>query len=408
MPEGEPSPAAGRSWRRVLRMALPLLLLGLSGCVALPAVSDVGSRPGDRQPEAWQCRPAFPDRDGWYGGDGAYSIRLDDRRTLWLFGDSFASEEEGRRDRIGMTVVLGTTVAVSTCVAEDFRIRYRLKKKDGRFVSSFGADGEWLWPQDPFLAEGRLYIPLVAVRAAPEREGPFKFAVVGHKLARIDDFTAEDPNRWVVEYLDLTPDIPREIQAFATTSVVHWGHVYFYPLYSAIGAEGAVLGNILARIPLDRLAAPARSIQYLHRDGRWDAEPDRRRLKVVLDAAVSELSVRYHPERGEWVAVHMSLENNGDRLLYRTAPALEGPWSAARALVGTIPEVARHSTRYDENNFCYAGKEHREFSRGKDMVVTYVCNSYEDFEKERSFIRRNLFLYRPVVVVVPALPSSPP
>jgi len=36
------------------------------------------------------------------------------------------------------------------------------------------------------------------------------------------------------------------------------------------------------------------------------------------------------------------------------------------------------------------------------MVVTYVCNSYEDFEKVTSFIRRNLFLYRPVVVAVPS------
>ncbi len=38
------------------------------------------------------CLPSFPDRDGWYGGDGAYSILLDDGRTLWLFGDTFVSD----------------------------------------------------------------------------------------------------------------------------------------------------------------------------------------------------------------------------------------------------------------------------------------------------------------------------
>jgi len=448
MPENGPSPAPGRSWRRGLRAALLLLSLWLCGCAILhdgpantvPTVSDHGapastpaaSTPaasvptpgafviapdapvpaaaifpeapgegGSRQTGAAVCLPEFPDRDGWYGGDGAYSIQLDDWRVLWLFGDTFVSEEEGRRDRTGMAVVLGTTVAVSTCAADDFRIRYRLKRKDGKFVSSFG-EGEWLWPQDPFLAAGAIYIPLIAVRAAPEQKGPFKFAVAGHRLARIGDFTGDDPNRWAVDYLDLTPGIPRGIKAFATTSVVHGNHVYFYPLYSETGEGRAVLGNILARIPLDRLAAPARSIQYLHSDGRWDAELDHRRVKVVLEAAVSELSVRYHPERGEWVAVYMSLENNGDRMLYRTAAALEGPWSAAKVLVGTIPEVTRHSPRFDRNNFCYAGKEHREFSRGKNMVVTYVCNSYEDFEKVTSFIRRNLFLYRPVVVAVPS------
>jgi hypothetical protein len=41
-------------------------------------------------PEA-QCLPYFPDKDGWYGGDGAYSIALDKQRTLWLFGDTFVS-----------------------------------------------------------------------------------------------------------------------------------------------------------------------------------------------------------------------------------------------------------------------------------------------------------------------------
>jgi hypothetical protein len=52
---------------------------------------------------------------------------------------------------------------------------------------------------------------------------------------------------------------------------------------------------------------------------------------------------------------------------------------------------------YDKNSFCYAGKEHIEFSRNKKIVVTYVCNSAEDMQNQTSFIRRNLFLYRPVV-----------
>ncbi|MBU1180687.1 MAG: hypothetical protein KKE00_03145 [Proteobacteria bacterium] len=61
------------------------------------------------------CIPCFPYKDGWYGGDAAYSIRLDEKRTLWLFGDTFVSDEQGRQDRIDMDVVLGTTPAISTC-----------------------------------------------------------------------------------------------------------------------------------------------------------------------------------------------------------------------------------------------------------------------------------------------------
>jgi hypothetical protein len=344
-----------------------------------------------------ECLPAFPDGDGWYGGDGAYSIRLDDRRVLWLFGDSFVSEQEGRRNRTGMNVVLGTTLAVSTCRDDSgFQIRYYLKKKNGEFVSSFG-EKEWLWPQDPFMSRGTLYIPLISVKADPELTGPFRFRVVGHKLARIIDFRETDPNRWAVEYLDLAPGIPEEIRAFATTAVAFRDHVYFYPLYGATVNGRSILGNILARIPVERLDDPTRSIEYLNTDGGWTKEPRPGKVRIVLEAAVSELSVRYHPGIGKWICIYLSLQNNGDRMLYRTADALEGPWSVPRVLLAPVPEVDPHSSRYDGNNFCYAGKEHPEFGRNGTLVVTYVCNSHDDFEKKTSFIRRNLFLYRPVV-----------
>ncbi len=375
------------------RAAWPALLLC---CLLLFSCSAIPERARVPWSAAAACVPSFPDKDGWYGGDGAYSIRLDDRRVLWLFGDTFVSDQEGRQDRVGMKAVLGTTLAVSTCAADGrFDIRYFLKK-NGEFVSSFG-DGEWLWPQDPFMAGRVLYIPLASIEADPRIEGPFKFKVAGHRIARIRDFAGSDPNRWTVEILDLTPGIPEGVRAFATTSIVYGDHIYFYPLYSATEKGVSVLGNILARIPAGRLDDPARAIEYFTKEGRWARELKHANVRVVLDAAVSEMSVRHHPESGKWIAVYLSLRNNGDRMLYQTADAPEGPWSEPQVLIGTIPEVDRGSPRYDKNNFCYAGKEHLEFARGRNLVVTYVCNSYEDFEKSTSFIRRNLYLYRPVV-----------
>jgi hypothetical protein len=118
-----------------------------------------------------QCLPEFPDKDGWYGGDGAYSIKLDEERTLWLFGDTFVDREEGRKDRVDMDVVLGTTLAISTCsINSEFKIQYYLKKKNEKFVSSFG-ENEWLWPQDPFIVNNVLYIPLIAVIPTDKKGG---------------------------------------------------------------------------------------------------------------------------------------------------------------------------------------------------------------------------------------------
>jgi len=343
------------------------------------------------------CIPYFSYKDGWYGGDGAYSIKLDEKRTLWLFGDTFVSGEKERQDRVGMDVVLGTTLAISTCsINGEFEIQYYLKRTNEKIISSFG-ENEWLWPQDPFIVSGTLYIPLLMVEAKPEMEGPFKFKIAGHKIARITNYEIADPNRWIVDYIDLTPGIPKDIVAFATTSVGYNNYVYYYPLYISANDIPMAYGNILARIPINELNDPANGIEYFTKEGIWEKELNPDKIKIVLDAGVSELSVRYHADDNKWIAVYMSTRNSGDQLLCQTADRPEGPWSEPEALIGTIPEIDPESTLYDKNNFCYAGKEHIEFAQERNLVVTYVCNSFEDFEKNASFIRKNLFLYRPVV-----------
>lgn len=369
------------------RLSWVALLLSIFIFLLSPAIS------GD-------CIPYFSYKDGWYGGDGAYSIKLDGKRTLWIFGDTFVSGQQGRQDRIGMDVMLGTTLGISTC-SEDgvFEIKYYVKKTSEKFISSF-SENEWLWPQDPFIANSTLYIPLLIVEAKPDMEGPFKFKIAGHKIAKITNYEAAEPDRWIMDYIDLTPGIPKEIIAFATTSVVYQNYVYYYPLCVSTGDLPIIFGNILARIPINELNDPADAIEYFTKDGIWEKELNPAKVKIVIAAGVSELSVRYHENDKKWIAVYMSTRNNGDQLLYQLADAPEGPWSEPKALLKTIPEVNPESTLFDKNNFCYAGKEHIEFSRDKNLVVSYVCNSFEDFQKDSNFIRKNLFLYRPVVRIV--------
>lgn len=352
-----------------------------------------------------QCLPVFPDKDGWYGGDGAYSIRLDNERTLWLFGDTFAACPRYRKDRVDMDVILGTTAAISTCSANnEFKIKYYLKSRGEKFVSSFG-ENEWLWPQDPFIVNGVLYIPLIAVTPANKEGEVFNFKITGHKYARIKDFSADDPHQWRYDYIDLTGVIPPEIAAFAATSVVYNDYVYFYPFYAIFnyvysGGKLNVMGNILARIPISKIDNPKDTIEYFNKDGKWENKLKPENIKVVLDAAVSELSVRYHAQDKKWIAVYLSTQNKGDKMLVQTADKPEGPWSEPKPLGDPIREVDPQSPLFDKGNFCYAGKEHIEFSHDRNLLITYVCNSSEDLQSQTSFIRRNLFLYRPVVKTV--------
>ena len=346
------------------------------------------------------CLPSFPDQDGWYGADGAYSIPLNKHRTLWLFGDTFVSDERGRKNRIGMDVVMGNTVAVSTCLpGAGFSIRYFLKKHNGKFVSFFG-ENEFLWPQDPFIVGTGLYIPLLVVQGMPDAPAPFNFKIAGFKLARITDFKADDPRNWRVDYLDWTHALAPGVEALATTSIVYERFVYFYPLYRYAKDKLLVSGNILARISIDHLDNPSNHFEYWSRDGAWGKTLNPLDVKIIFSAGVSELSVRYHPQDREWLAVYLSPVNKGDRLLYQTAVNPEGPWSPPSVLLTPIAEVDPESPLYDPQTFCYAGKEHRQFASDRNLVVTYVCNSAEDMETPASFLRNHLFLYRPVVKII--------
>ncbi len=376
------------------RAIILLVLLGLLAVSCAPLQPDIVPT-GEIKT---RCLPFFPDQDGWYGGDGAYSIALDGRRTLWLFGDTFVSEEKGRKDRIGMEVILGTTPAVSTCAGEQFSIRYYPKKISGKFASSFGPD-QWLWPQDPFIAERVLYIPLLVIRPLPGPQKPFHFEIAGHRIARIKDYSAEDPHDWPVDYLDWTGAIAPGIEALAAASVVHGRFVYFYPLYKS-GKDGVFThGNLLARVTADHLENPAGHFEYWTSAG-WQKNITPENIRMIFSPGIPELSVRYSEENEEWLAVYLSPEDKGRRLLYKTSRRPEGPWSPPGTLISSIGEVDPASALYNPQTFCYAGKEHRQFARGRELVVTYVCNSLENIDDQESFLRRNLFLYRPQVKII--------
>jgi hypothetical protein len=70
-------------------MSLPRAGLGSAIAVtALVALASCASPP--RAGPAQLCGPPdFPYREGWLGGDAAYSIPIAPDTSLWLFGDSF-------------------------------------------------------------------------------------------------------------------------------------------------------------------------------------------------------------------------------------------------------------------------------------------------------------------------------
>jgi hypothetical protein len=83
------------------------------------------------------------------------------------------------------------------------------------------------------------------------------------------------------------------------------------------------------------------------------------------------------------------------RIMGRTADHPWGRWSAP-AVLYECPEMSR-----DKKVFCYAAKAHPALSTGRDLVVSYVVNSYDFWQ-----VAREAKLYWPRFVRVRLAPSE--
>lgn len=332
------------------------------------------------------CVPSFPYDDGWLGADAAYSIRLSDSKSVWLFGDSFVGEP-GRKNRSGSKMV-SNTIAISSCAGGTWRIRYYWRNRRAKLPQPFfisGVEQFHYWPLDGFYVNGTLYVALAKIVDQP-KGGPFGFEMIGVRLAKIAN-PLDDPTRWTVKYLDLSDS---KVAFPGVATIVSGDHVYLYTVLD--DAQHKSHPMILARIPIAQLDRPRDAIEYLANDGTWKAGGGWQDARIIIDRGATEMSVRYHASIKKWIAVQNGPQPFSHEIVIRKAPALEGPWSEPESIY-SFPEMKKSDPRYDQDTFCYAAKEHAEFTSATgSTVVTYACNSLE-LRKQIE----NMTIYRPQV-----------
>lgn len=375
------------------------------------------------------CRAAFPDQDGWLGGDVAASIPLADgggdpiepagvRRSVWLFGDSFVARPGDPAER--RYPFVHNAIAVSRCDARgrftlDYAWGSNARRGEGVARAYFEPDpraawvarirretGEapYYWPLSGVAVGDALHVALLRIAKAPAR-GPFQlpFRPVGVDLARIEP-TSGPPETWRVALSSLSS---RGDVLPATSLVVDGG---FLLAFATLDRGDGHAPRILVRLPLTALAEGRADlepfVETLAQDGRWRAglDPDAARLLMEDDA--SEMSVHFDPGRGEWIAVYG--DPAGDAIWLRRAPRPEGPWSARIPLL-RIPELARAEDPEAGEPFCYAGKAHPELAPSGELVVSYVCNLFtgpaDPIAAVLERLRTTTSIYRPKLVRVP-------
>ncbi|MCX7670756.1 MAG: hypothetical protein N2439_11875, partial [Anaerolineae bacterium] len=101
----------------------------------------------------------FRRTDGWIGADGAFSVRVSDQRTLWLFSDTWVGTiRDGKRQPEAM---VNNTVGVQDGHGTDAKITFAIAKgKDGKPGTLFvPPDGKgWFWLFGGYHANGQLHV----------------------------------------------------------------------------------------------------------------------------------------------------------------------------------------------------------------------------------------------------------
>jgi Domain of unknown function (DUF4185) len=337
-----------------------LLLLLVAGHSALA----LAARPA--------CTPQFPLQQGmaqgWLGADAAYSIPLPDGRDVWIFGDTLYGEHRVVNNNV--PAMVRNSIGISTCDRGHWKLDYVIRKDaQGHVADFFKAQhpNTWYWALDGVVSGNQLWVTLLCVRNAPAQTSALGFETCGTDLARVE-WQGADPQNWKIDYFPLVPD---GVHAYpSATAVVDGGFAYIFAL-----KESGTRPLLATRIPLDGLSDPAANMQYLATDGQWHKGFDPAQAQPVMEKGSPELSIRYHPERKQWVAVMFEPNAFSSKILLRTAPSLTGPWTQGEVIY-QVPEMQPQIPGYDKNTFCYAGKEHPEFEQG-DLLFTYVCNSFD-------------------------------
>jgi hypothetical protein len=393
--------------RHVTMVAAFLLLTGfLLSCGS----SQTSSPPPP--PESAECASAayFPCQQGWLGADGAYSVSLENGRSLWIFADTFVGGATAS-SRTQATGFIHNSIAISTCSTQSCSYQYfwtgMNTPNPAPVFSVPGSTTDWFWPMDGFVYNGTLYLALMQIHSTGSG-GAFGFAYSGAQLASISNYTAS-PSQWTIAYQRLNTGgsaVP------GASIVVAQGpngnpdplnpqganYAYFFTVVPA--ADSSTPPSMaLLRLPLAQLNTASRpgntNWEYLKTDATWATWTDTATVLPVDNAPVinpgaTEMTVRYHSSTNQWIAVYpVGLESSAH---YALSSSMTDSWGPSESLY-SYPEVEPGNPNYTPNVFCYAAKEHTELEQAGQLFFTYACNSTQE-----SDITNNMNLYRPVVV----------
>jgi hypothetical protein len=337
---------------------------------------------------------SFPMKDGWLGADNDASIPISNNRTLWLFGDTYIGNKQ-QKNRDSISGMVSSSAAISGKSPDGkFTIEYFWKDMYAQHpkpIFQSYTDRYRYWIKDAFVFQKNLYVLLRKIAAWPGAriDEPFSFILGGSAFAKVSDFENTTPDQWKEELIPFPYlfDSTFDCEQF----VKDGSYIYFF-----LNRKNKP-HNItqLVRLPCIHLDSAAHHFEYFSKAHSWKQGMHADDMLTVLNDAPGN-TIRYHPDLKLWVMVcGPGLMDR--RIVIHTAPSLTGPWSEGK-VVYECPEQTPGSGIYDQNNFCYLGREHIQFydKEKQVMLITYDWNTTDMRQ-----VKQNPKIYIPRILRIP-------
>lgn len=281
------------------------------------------------------------------GRDGAQSARLGGS-LLWVFGDTFFStlSVDGTNYRTNTATVADVAHPLATAEPLDAHgipfaaLAWTADEQTYNDASGDATDRVALWNAGlvPDAARGSI---LAFYEKLYTRPSGWTAAGIGTARFAPGATTGTRADGLLFDHAAGEP--------LFKTAMLHDGTVYLYGVLT--GGGGGV-----ARAPL---ASAETRRAYTFWDGSaWT--PDVSRSAPLAGRAPGDLSVAWNAHLGQFLGV--SSQPLGQRVVFRTAPRPEGPWSAARTLVETRAGANGQPT--------YVATQHPALARDGDRTIS--------------------------------------
>lgn len=329
---------------------------------------------------------------GWFGADGVFSFPLDgieeqqikNKKTLFIFSDTYIGEVENNVPKPGNVMVNNTTAWMQGNIPDKSAISFEYNKdKDGNPISYFAPDnenskeGEYFWLGDGFINHAKnnaLYI----------------FAYHVHKTGpNVFDFEAN--NIALLKIKDPTPESISNYEQIATNlGYVHpeYGRVYFgsgvfvnTKKANAPNPDGFVYIYGIAEGKKSLIAARTKpsEIENIDEWTFWSGEEwvkGKENITPITDGLSNELSVT-PTEDGRYLLTFTVL-GISDKIGIKVGSSPVGPF-------GEVNEVYTCPEYKGKGLLPYNAKAHYHLSKPGELLVSYntiTFNFWEDIQKD--------------------------